>query len=57
MVKTWKVEAEYFDFNPGFRDVYFIPAETLYDAFHSYYKNFGTKLLVEIKITEVSNDE
>ena len=57
MVKTWKVEAEYFDFNPGFRDVYFIPAETLYDAFHCYYKNFGTKLLVEIKITEVQNNE
>ena len=56
MDKTWKVTAAY-SYSPGTMDDYYVIAETMYDAFFSYYKLFGTKHLVEIHITEVKKSE
>lgn len=53
MIKTWKVTATY----SIYTDAHYIKGETLYDAFLNYYKLYGTKHLVEIRITEVKQDE
>ena len=56
MDKTWKVTAAY-SYSPGTMDDYYVKAETLYDAFFNYYKLYGTKHLIAIRITEVKQDE
>ncbi len=43
--------------NPANTHEFYVYAETLYDAFFKYYKLFGTKHLVKIKITEVKHHE
>ncbi len=53
MDKTWKITATIGEYT----DVYYIKGETLYDAFMKFYKLYGTKHLVAIKITEVKQDE
>ena len=53
MDKTWKVTATI----RKYTDVLYCKGDTLYDAFVNYYKLFGTKHLVAIKITEVKQDE
>lgn len=58
MDKTWKVTAAIVNTtNPDFTHKFHVKAETLYEAFLKYYKLFGTKHLVEIRITEVKQDE
>ena len=56
MDKTWKVTVAY-RFAPDTYETYYVKGETLYDAFHNYYKLWGTKHLMAIKITEVKQDE
>ena len=54
MDKTWKVTAT---ISTEFTHEFYAKAETLYEAFINYYKLFGTKHLVEIRITEVKQNE
>lgn len=58
MHKTWKVTAFINNtLNPDCKHEFYVIAEDLYDAFINYYKLFGTKHLVAIKITEVKRNE
>lgn len=58
MDKTWKVTAAINStWNPDYTHEFYVKAETLYEAFINYYKLFGTKHLVAIKITEVKQNE
>ena len=56
MDKTWKVEVKYI-YAQSEWDVYYVKGETLFGAFFNYYKLYGTKHLIAIRITEVKQDE
>lgn len=57
MAKTWKITATYGAGKHSRPEVYYVTADTLYDAFHGYYKTYGMKCLTEIQITEVKHNE
>lgn len=57
MDKSWKITATYGAGRHRSVEDFYVKADTLYDAFHSYYKTYGMKCLTEIQITEVKRNE